>query len=427
MNDTGGRSTRRWWRPRFGLRTFFILVTVLGVGLGYLGILQQRVQRQRRIVKAIEKIGGKLRYEHQFPPWAKRDDFLAWGDVISHEETKDGRLKVTRTYQGTKTLFEEKPPGPWMIRRLLGEDAFAYGYSADLKWSFDGQGSTDFDPVLLTQLPRLEFLRLSDGQVNDEWLRVASGAPKLRELGLLGRKEGSATAEGLGYLRSASGLKGLSLYGDWLHDDTLTSLGALRGLNWLELFETPNLTGEVLKHVSQLRELECLVIARAVGVDDRKAEHLRKLQKLRKIDFRQTAITDATVTQLGSLKELEWIDLAGSAACDKGAEAIASLPKLKFLKLTMTHVGDKGVEAISQLKELQYLDLRGSRVTDAGLVAIGRMTELQHLELSPLEVTDEGIRQLKGLTKLKELSFGPRISKKAADELRAALPECKVN
>ena len=55
------KSTRRWFQ--FSLRSFFVVMTCLAV---WLGIIVNRAREQQEAVKAIEALGGSVRYDRQF-------------------------------------------------------------------------------------------------------------------------------------------------------------------------------------------------------------------------------------------------------------------------------------------------------------------------------------------------------------------------
>ena len=81
-HPTTSKPRRRWFQ--YSLRTLFVLVTVLCVCLA---VTANRARRQREAVKAIESVGGQVRYEYQY---------------VSGQE----------------------PPGPEWLRELIGDEYF---------------------------------------------------------------------------------------------------------------------------------------------------------------------------------------------------------------------------------------------------------------------------------------------------------------
>jgi Leucine-rich repeat (LRR) protein len=51
-------STKRTFRLQFSLRTFLILVAVIGIGLGWLGMIAREAERQQKVVGELEKLAG---------------------------------------------------------------------------------------------------------------------------------------------------------------------------------------------------------------------------------------------------------------------------------------------------------------------------------------------------------------------------------
>ncbi|HWB14285.1 MAG TPA: hypothetical protein VG826_33970 [Pirellulales bacterium] len=55
-------------RAQFGLRTFLLLVLLMGTGLGLIGIKLQSTEKQRRAAAALEQIGAGLSYAGEEQP-----------------------------------------------------------------------------------------------------------------------------------------------------------------------------------------------------------------------------------------------------------------------------------------------------------------------------------------------------------------------
>jgi hypothetical protein len=161
MNATApAPRTRRRWLPRFGLRTLLILVALFVAGFGYLGHLYRRVHHQRRIVAKIQEAGGTVRYNWQlgmgkFLRIGTDTDAVVTNYVENRKEGLHRMIRVTRT--GT-VIQDEKLPGPWILRNLLGDDTFAYVERVDLLSASDA--AEPFDPIRLRELPQLKIVWL---------------------------------------------------------------------------------------------------------------------------------------------------------------------------------------------------------------------------------------------------------------------------
>jgi len=416
----------RFW-PRFSLRTLLIAVTVLGVALGYVGTLLVRVRHQRQVVASIEAAGGKVIYDYQFLMEAELDYTLNPDDskqwINSNSDGK--RVRYRRDAQG-RTIEKqvETPPGPRVARRLLGEDIFAYVEGVSFFWQGDSVGQVD--PRQLLELPRLKVVVPTASQVNDEWLQTLAQVPQLRCLHLAGGTKGIATKDGLARLQSARQLESLHLSGEWVQDETVAGISRLKQLKALGFGHVPNLSSQAFAYVNELTELRELALVGARKIDDQHTVHLAKLTNLRSLWLRDTSVSDKTLAHVSSLTQLECLDVSQTNVGDTGVECLIGLSKLKRLNLSRTNVGDAGLESIAKLRRLQVLDLAGTKITDAGMRSISQLDHVKSLDLYPSTVTDARLIQLKSLKELQTLDIGPHITKEAADELRSALPQCKI-
>ncbi len=427
---TSARSARRRWLPRFGLRTLFVIVGVLGIALAYVAHLRQRVQHQRRIVAQIEAAGGEVRYNWQFGMGPELDYVLdpskspKW---ISESSDSDSRTRRSRT-DSTGRVVErqyESPPGPKIVRMVLGDDVFAHVESVSF-FTFEFQPAKELDPQLLLELPELKAVCLTYGQVNDEWLRCVSRAPKLRFLTLLGYSDGTTTSSGLAQLQSATSLESLSLHGEWVQNDAIAGVAGLRLLKSFSLIETPQVTSAVFSHLGGLTDLRELFIKSGKKMEDQGTEHLHQLLNLRRLFLVDTSMSDNTLAHLSELTQLELLDLSATNVGDRGMEYLADLPKLRYLKLVGASVSDSGLESLSRLPSLRRLILLETPVTDAGMPTLARMTQLEELSIEFSSVTDCGVFQLGTLKNLKELSVRPSVTNQGGEELRKTLPHCDV-
>jgi hypothetical protein len=184
-----------------------------------------------------------------------------WTSFVSKKNPTDLGER-SRIVDGKKVTQREAYPGPWIIRRLLGDDTFWQVEAVDF-WDLEMSptGDVEFpqpgklDPELLRELPDLRVLRLMYDQVNDDWLRVASLLPKLQSLTLLGHDKGTATRAGIESLQRAKRLRTLNLGGDWVRDDTMRGVATLTQLQSLDL-GSPNVTAAgfaEIKHLTELR------------------------------------------------------------------------------------------------------------------------------------------------------------------------------
>jgi hypothetical protein len=346
----------RRWLPRFSLRTFIVVMGVLGVGLGCVGIYWQRLRQQQQVVAKIEAAGGDVIYDYQF---GAGDDLNLDLDVdfatTSHAELPDGRKQRTLQTSSERVVEVETPPGPRILRSMLGDDAFAnVEVVSFFDWNSRPPGK--LDPEIQLKLPQLKCVLFVGPQVSDDWLNVVARVPQIRIVNLWGDKQGTATAAGVARLRSAHSLEQLRITGDWVRDETLRGVADLHQLKSLDLALVPNVSSALYPNLAELIELRYLSILRAEKVDDQGSEVLRRLKKLHTLVLSNTMTSDTTLAHVRALKDLESLDVSWTKVGDTGMEHIASLPDLQRLNVAGTQVGDAGLAAISRLPKLRYLD-----------------------------------------------------------------------
>lgn len=420
-------TSKRRWTSRFSLRTFLLLIGLLGIALGYVGNLWLRVQKQRRIVAKVEAAGGRVQYHYQFGMGGEIDSLFE-ADTIStttiHSLTSDGRRERTRITASGKLVEVETPPGPELIRWAFGDDVFASVESVN----FAGSNLTanEFAPVYLRELPDLKVVFCAPRQVNDEWLRNLAQVPKLRVLSLVGGDEGTASSDGLALLRASAHLHSLSLLGEWVENKTITSISALRQLRSLGLFDVGNASSAIFADLDGLSELEFLFIFRAKGIDDHGTLPLSRLTKIKTLALFSTSISDDTMRHIAALRQLESLNVGNSLVGDSGMGRLSDLRKLRRLAVMGNRISDVGIQVLVRLPNLESLDLSNTDVSDDGMHTIAQLTQLSWLELWGTTVTDQGLLQLKSLKSLKRLTIGPHVTKEGAAQLRQALPDCEV-
>lgn len=122
---------------------------------------------------------------------------------------------------------------------------------------------------------------------------------------------------------------------------------------------------------------------------------LQKLQRMKRLYFHETPVTDATLARVGEINGLKRLKLTGTRISDDGLRHVASLPEMKILILDNTAVTDAGLAHIKKLTDLYALNLQNTRVTDAGLEHLHGLSELRALNLRETEVTEEAAAELK--------------------------------
>jgi len=138
---------------QFGLGTLLLVVTLFGI---WLGIVVNKVNKQKRAVAAIERLEGQVRSDYELDAYGSR-------------------------------IPDAHPPGPVWLRKLLGEEYFREVVLVDLAiGSRVGRSRvTDADLRCLESLPDVEWINLArNPAITDQGLVHLRNLTKLRALSL---------------------------------------------------------------------------------------------------------------------------------------------------------------------------------------------------------------------------------------------------
>jgi hypothetical protein len=150
-------------------------------------------------------------------------------------------------------------------------------------------------------------------------------------------------------------------------------------------------------------------------------------------------VANEGLENLANLKDLESLTLRswnGSdhalILSDGGLKGLARLESLRTLSLYLDCQEDTaaGIRRLAGLRHLKSLNIVCSAAHDEFLASLAALMDIEELTLHlPNSVaTDAGLKKLAVLQNLSQLGIETRsASPKTADELRRALPNCKVN
>lgn len=106
-------------------------------------------------------------------------------------------------------------------------------------------------------------------------------------------------------------------------------------------------------------------------------------------------VSDAQLEELAGLEKLKRINLADSAITDEGLALIAKhAPQLELLRLGSPNITDAGMSHVAEMKKLRFLHLINVPITDAGLKPLATMSWLESFYLDGGKATDEGLSEL---------------------------------
>ncbi|HJT35201.1 MAG TPA: hypothetical protein VJ783_24465 [Pirellulales bacterium] len=238
---------------QFSLRTFLVLLTA---GCIWLGLKTEKVRRQRYLVRMVNNLGGELAYDYQYQ----------WGPV---------QLGTPPT-----------PPGPKLLRSVLGDDYFA-----------------DLVSVQVKNVAEQDIARIAK-QKSLRHLSVSSG----------------------------------------VGDESLESISRLRHLERLELYGG-RFTGAGFDRLSALPKLRALVIGN-MGLSEESARSIGRLVHLEQLSLEHTRLASKHLKCLTGLRNLTSLDLSGTLVGDEGLTALYELKQLKTVRLDGTMVTARGIKKL---------------------------------------------------------------------------------
>ncbi|WP_425397528.1 leucine-rich repeat domain-containing protein [Aeoliella sp.] len=313
----------RWFRrlARFRLRTLLAVMLVVSLACGYLGKHVWRKRIERPIVERVIAAGGEACYEHQL--------------------------------SGSHPLplgFWKEPPGPKLLRHLLGDDFFASVRYVELKSPW----ASDKDVAAIVPLPALEQVCLYGDTFTDECVADLLAIPQLRSLTLAGTSQSPSA---------------------------LAQLAELPQLVQLELFNR-RLSVEHVEKLAQFGQLEGLTLHGPGSAPAESYTVLAALKKLRVLELSDIEVAENVTQQIGDLHSLTDLTLANARITDRGVKHLGTLNKLRALDLTKSPLTDVAVESILQLVDLEVLCIAQTQVTDEGLKKIAQLEKLRCLDIS---------------------------------------------
>jgi hypothetical protein len=185
--------------------------------------------------------------------------------------------------------------------------------------------------------------------------------------------------------------------------------------------------GAILHHLAELPDLKSVDLC-GTNTTDHALGRIGDLKHLERLLLNKTKVSDTLLPRVARLKRLQDLKLRGTLVTDVGLECLHDSINLFSLDLGDTAITDAGLGSLRRLTQLRKLELSGTGVSDTGLPLLSGLNQLDYLGLCDTNVTDAGVAQLCRLTRLKRLQlFGTKITVDGVEQLRLALPRCKVD
>jgi hypothetical protein len=163
-------------------------------------------------------------------------------------------------------------------------------------------------------------------------------------------------------------------------------------------------------------------------ITDIELSWLGNLREIREINATLTQATGSFLAEMKDLSTLDFLQLIGPKVSNECFVHVSRCVNLRQLSIDQTSITDQGVAHLSSLIKLYQLDIRYSQITDESLKHIKSLSTLRVLAISHNPgITDNGLVHLKQMTGLTLLTVGgTSISKDGVEELRHALPKCRI-
>ena len=250
--------------------------------------------------------------------------------------------------------------------------------------------------------PKLTEILISDGSIlTAEDLALFGRLTDLQKLQIFNCR--TLNSEMVAKLTGLKELTTLAITNTVIDDAAVdTIVKSFPKLTVLDLSSNANMSGQVLKAISELKNLQQLILV-------------------------QNRFNELGTRRLSKLQDLRVLDLRGNMeAGDMTLEVVAALPKLKALKHRSTAVSDYGMELLSRNGSIENLLIQDFAITSQSGQYLAKLQKLSQLEIFRCQgFGSEGVLALRGLN-LQRLTLRdlPTIDDSALEVLKE-LPKLK--
>ena len=310
-------------------------------------------------------------------------------------------------------------PGPWLARKILGDDAFRDIVAVHFE---DGAVSDGVYPRLMN-LEALESVHITGGTLTAADAGFLGRAPKLEYLSL----ETQVAPGALARLSGAKSLKCLDAYDKSLEDHVLRGIGSATTLERIDLYGTP-VTGNGIAELGKIAALRHLDLGACSRIKDVDLGWTLKLKELEYLRLEETNIGDRSLKSIKGQRTIKQLDLGFTNITDAGVQHLREMQQLEELDFTCTSITDKAIASLVPLPNLTKLCLdRCTLLSDEATVSLAKMKQLRQLYLGSTRFTPRGLQRLRVLTELEELSLCSETSQETVEELRRLMPKCQID
>lgn len=271
-------------------------------------------------------------------------------------------------------------------------------------YMYDGNSFSPAGWKQISQIPKLEIMKVSCKAVTNDHLLELRGMAQLKDLHITNRdtKQSSISDQGLQVLSSLPALRRLVLHSSALNVRACELIGECTELRALELWGP--ITDECLKPLGKLNNLRHLVV---VGTfSDAGLKQLSGLKQLTRLVLHSDHMTGSGLDSFAESPQLREVGFSGSPAGNATLSQLDQLPGLAVLNLSSPSVNDAVLQTLPDLPQLEALSLKSATITDQGLDALVHVKNLRELDLQFTEITNAGLTRLEPLQQLRLLVLG---------------------
>ncbi|MEM7475883.1 MAG: hypothetical protein AAF483_12900 [Planctomycetota bacterium] len=260
--------------------------------------------------------------------------------------------------------------------------------------------------------------------VGDEHMKYAAVFPDLRSLSLYYSQVRSAGFQQIAELEKLEELI-LGGIGGGIKDEDIEPLAGSKSLQKIDLMNS-GVTDRAMLFFSTIPTLRSLNLV-GTKVTDAGLGKIKGHPALESLSLNGQSFTDLGMTYLSQIKTLKRLQVSGAAISGEGLGALLNL-RLEVLDLRGCRTDASGLKRLGDMSELRKLNLHNTKATDDVMKEVAKLAKLEELTIQGTAVTDKGFLLLKNCPKLRQVWFhGLNIRAEAVDELKAALPRCKLN
>ncbi len=380
MSEVPTTKPRRRWL-RFSLRTLFVAVLVVGVGLGLVVRNVQKAERQRRAIEVLTKNGsychvsyglderGLQINEPRMPRWLVKlfgeDFFYSIKSIDGSKLAAFECLQCLSDLERLESVYFHNAPGKAIMPYVAG--------LAKAKFAeFSHCNLSDSDLEDLRGLVAMEALSLNDNPVTGVGLIHLGDSRHLRNLYATGTQFDDAGMRNLADLRS---LEHLTVSGsDQLTDEGFKVLRSLTALKRL-LVQGGRISESSLKCLQGMRQLESLGLDRNPNLGDAGLVHIERLVSLRGLNLTDCGVTNLGLTSIGRITNLEHLWLDSNPITSNGIVQLRGLSRLETLSLVGCSIDDSAVPELKRFPKLEGV-----------FVSFGAFSKSAVKELAPIRI-----------------------------------------